>query len=432
MLFPEIQHTGIYFSGYFTYDAEIANQKQFEEAYAFSDFFESNKNYLSQKYYSNWLRTLYPIGTSLQITGLKYFKSNHLVYRDPSPHKLVTETATKKISFSIDGIDIFLFREGLAIFSIKVSLPAEFQNFNDISALTATLRNTTANDKIPMNNVLATLVETQITPFFTADPLSWRTYNPHLKLFLNIDVKENFADDHELNTLLMELAMILPPGTIKSRGLYAPSEKYSKQLFEHNVIHVFNNWKAICLFDSLVRISVNLKEADKHNLWETDYYNIYVFTSFIRFYLYKTNTRLSLLSHNVGKSAHLRNEFISFMHDFDLTQISYKFLPNIIYKNLLYSMEIKDELQRMEQKLKLIDTAVRENQNHKTESFLKLIAFFTLFSILFDGVNFIRMQMGKESEQGVTRENIRLISLGVVLIVFFIGLYIYIKQKRNK
>jgi hypothetical protein len=429
MAFPLIQHTGIYFSGYFTYDAAIANKKQFEQAYSFSDFFESNKNYLSQKYYSNWLRTLYPDQDSLQNSGLRNFKGNHLVYLYPSPEKLVQKTANKEISFNVTGIDIFLFREGLAIFSINISLAPEFQNFNDISALTAALRNTMANDKVPMNNLLANLIETRITPFFTTDPLSWRVYNPHLKLFLNIDVKDNFKEDNEINDLLMELAMIIPPGTIKSKGLYAPSEKYSGQLFKENVIDIFNNWKAICLFDSLVRISVNLREADKHNLWETDYYNIYVFTSFIRFYLYKTNTRLSLFSQNVKESALLRNEFISFMNDFDLTQISYKFLPNIIYKSLLNSMEIKDELLRMEQKLSLIDTAVREHKERKIESFIKLIVFLTLFSILFDGVNLIIRQIGGDEKDVNTN---RIVFGIVLLIVISVALFIFMRQRKNK
>ena len=431
MPFPTIQHTGIYFSGYFTYDYDLINQKKFESHYEYSNFFESNKNYLSQKYYNNWLKTLYPDPGALQNEGLIDFKSNHLVYKKTSQEKLVAKTTTKEISFNIEKIDIFLFREGLAIFSIHILLPKEFQNFNDVSALTATLRNTTANDKVPINNVLADVIEEKITPFFSNNASSWRMFNPHLKLFMNIDVKENFSDKEEWNNLLMELAMIIPPGTISSKGLYAPSEKYSNQLFENNVIDVFNNWKAICLLDSLVRISVNLKEADRYNLWETDYYNIYVFTSFIRFYLYLTNARLSQFSHNIRESAKLRNEFVIFMNDFDLSQISYKFLPNIIYKHLLYSMEIKDELHRMEQKLSLIDTAVRENQNRKTESFLKLIAFFTLFSILFDGVNFVRMQIGGESEQDVSVGTIRIISVAVVSIVFFIGLYIYLKQKRK-
>jgi hypothetical protein len=256
-------------------------------------------------------------------------------------------------------------------------------------------------------------------------------HNPHLKLFLNIDVKENFKEENDLNELLMELAMIIPPATIRTKGLYAPSRKYADRLFEENIIDVFNNWKAICLFDSLVRISVNLREADKYNLWETDYYNIYVFTSFIRFYLYQTNARLSQLSHNVKESARLRNEFISFMNDFDLTQISYKFLPNIIYKNLLNSMEINDELQRMEQKISMIDTAVREHTNQKAETFIRLIVFFTLFSVLFDGVNFIKMQMGMPEGQHVNVGTVRLISAIVVSIVLLIGLYIYWKQKKK-
>jgi len=427
MSFPPIQHTGIYFSGYFTFDLDLTNQKKFESHFEYSNFFESNKNYLSQKYYNNWLSTLYPDPTALQNWRLVDFKSNHLVYSDNSNKKFTIKTTDKEISFTIGKIEIFLFREGLAIFSINVLLPREFENFDDISALTAALRNTMANDKAQINNVLADVIEEKITPSFSNDPYSWRKYNPHLKVFLNIDVKENFSDKVEWNYLLMELAMVIPPGTISSKGLYAPSEKYSKQLFENNVIDVFNNWKAICLLDSLVRISVNLKEADRYNLWETDYYNIYVFTSFIRFYLYLTNTKLSKFSHNIKESAKLRNEFVIFMNDFDLSQISYKFLPNIIYKNLLYSMEIKDELNRMEQKLRLIDTAVRESQSRKTESFLKVIAFFPMFTIILSAVTLIKMQIGSEPSIGI----VRMISIIVASIVFLIVLYIYLKQKKK-
>jgi hypothetical protein len=90
-------------------------------------------------------------------------------------------------------------------------------------------------------------------------------------------------------------------------------------------------------------------------------------------------------------------------------------------------MEIKDELHRMEQKLKLIDTAVRESQSRKTESFLKVIAFFPMLTIILSAVTLIKMQIS--GEPGI--DTVRIISIIVASIVFMLVLYIYLKQKKK-
>ena len=426
MSLPAILHAGIYLSGYFTYEREIVNQKKFLPKYAFSNFLEKNHLYLSQKYYSNWLATLYPSQARMEAQGFREFSSNQLILQGSGGAHTV-ETPSGTISFSIGTIDIYLFREGMGVFSISILPPAESQQFATLSSLVTVLRNTTQNNSFPNHNPLPGIIETEITPWFTGDPQSWRKFNPHLRLFLNIDVDREFVSDRQFDQTLFELATAMPIGDIGTQGLYAPSQAYYDQLMSGNTINVFRNWRTLCIFDSIVRISVDLRKADSFNLWETDYYHIIIFTSFVRFYLYHTNARLSLLTDKSKEAVAIRDEYILFLNDFDLTQISYKFLPNIIYKMLIKSLEISEELKRLDQKLLVIDTAVREGRVARIENFARLIVFLSLFTILTDGVDLLEKNLGLEESLTLTR----IITGSLLVFVTTLVIIVFLRNKKT-
>jgi hypothetical protein len=426
---PPIQHLGLYFSGFFMYDETMIHRRELFDAFAYDDYFRENEAYFRQKYYPNWLQTLYPDKVKLTQAGLSSLENNQLYIKGVDEAKEYSCTAGGRVfTFRIGKIGVHLFREGLGIFSIKVQLSAANLNFEDLSLLSGVLRNTTINDKFSNSNPLIEVIERDIVPWLSSDPHNWRNFTPHLKVFMNIDMKAAFPSEETLDNILFDLATFSPIGTAGGNGLYTPSEGYYNEILKDNTIHLFRNWKVISLFDSVIRISVNLQDVDRYNLWENDYFTIYIFCAFIRFYLFRINARLAKNMYNVRHSEEVRNDFIRFMNDFDLTQISYKFLPNIIYRDLLRAFEVNGELRLLEQKIARIDTSIHESKEKKIEALLAFIAVLSILTSIFDGTELIHNQI-EFWDKGLVYFSI---TAGLTVFIVLVVGWIYLSRRKRR
>jgi hypothetical protein len=65
---------------------------------------------------------------------------------------------------------------------------------------------------------------------------------------------------------------------------------------------------------------------------ENDYFNIFIYCVFLKFNLYLTNSELSDFSSIKLNSQSARNKFLSFINYYYLSDISYKFMPNLFIK----------------------------------------------------------------------------------------------------
>jgi hypothetical protein len=413
-MYPKIQHLVLRLTGFFDYQITRDNIKIIEDKFDYNKYFEDNALYFNQKYYHNWLKTLYPRNEKLTEMGIPFLKGNHLTFKQAGSISSQAITVKSKVyQFRINSIDTYLFRENLAIFSIDISPDNQDWNFNDISDFSNAARHTSGTPIID-------IIYQYVLNIFSLDTKHWHTYNPNLKLFLNIDVTENFSEPLQIDHLLFELATVSPMGSSSSWHLYNPSDYYFSKIMKDNTIHIFNNWKTICVTDSLVRISIDLKNFDGRNLWENDYYSIYVFTLFIRFYLYRTNSLLAETV-NLKKSTATRNAYINFMNDFDLTQISYKFLPNEIYKKLLSSLEVSEELNKLDQKISRVDKSINEFQQKRVEMFIRYLLVITLFPISWEGSELINLFFFHHDDHIAQR----IIAIFLFLSLIVVGLLFY-------
>jgi len=429
-MLPPIQHAGLYLSGFFEYEKQKLQEPAFNEVFAHNDYFERSKEYFEQKYFPNWLQTLYPQGPkAMNAIGLGTLQSNHLVKQNICSVPRSITVKGKMLQFVISKVELHIFRENLGLFTIAIQTGEDI-TFETVADLVYGLRNTTDNQKYTNTNPLFAFIESDIIPFVHTSTAGWRKLNPQLKAFLNIDTKTSFKTGKEWNDILTDLATASPLYTIGHKTIHDFHGTYYQKLLANNVLNVFHNWRTMILFDNVVRISINLKEEDRNNMWENEYITIYIFILYIQLYLFRMHKELGKVSSNSSKAASLRDEFIHFRHDFDLSQISYKFLPNEIFKKLIQVLEITQEINRIDEKINRIDTSIREKKESKIERLLLFLTTITSLSVIWDSSSLLVAVLGyKEDSPGYP--NLLLKIASSLLVVFgLIGISVYRRWKK--
>jgi hypothetical protein len=224
-----------------------------------------------------------------------------------------------------------------------------------------------------------------------------------------------------MNFLLYDLGNVAIPGSARGEGFYAPSESYLQQQLEENKISVFRNWTALALHDTFTRISMNF--PDRFRSWEYDFFNLYVHSLYIKFFMYLTNSELSDVTVVSKKTEQIRDKFIEFINDYHHSHISYKFLPNLLHNKLVFSMDIQSEIERMETKIQRINEHFQEKREKSFNIALIIITLLSVFSVLYDASEWI-------VNLGVSRQVMYpFLSITNGIIIF---LLIYIIFKKGK
>jgi hypothetical protein len=250
---------------------------------------------------------------------------------------------------------------------------------------------------------------------------NWQYYNPQLKLYTMLDLKEGI-DTEEMNFLLYDLGNLTTIGSARGRGLFAPSGLYLSEQLAQNRISVFKNWSALALYDTFTRISLDF--PDTYKSWEYDYFNLYIHTIYTKFFMYLTNSLLSDVTRVDKKTEKIRNNFIEFVNDYHHTQISYKFLPDLIRDKLLKALEISAEIDRMETKIKRINEQFQERREKSFNLALIVITLLSVFSVIYDLSEWtIRM--------GASREFVYPFPSIIGIIIIFLLIYLIFRMNKK-
>lgn len=100
---------------------------------------------------------------------------------------------------------------------------------------------------------------------------------------------------------------------------------------------------------------------------------------YLKAYLVMLNKKYQ--SENLTKK--LKAEYLAFERAFNFHNISYNFLPQLIYDRLRFGMEINDELQQLKDKINLFNEKIERD----SDKWLNIIVLFlTLISVI-SGIN---------------------------------------------
>lgn len=384
-------------TGLFKYQAENINKPKLWETYTHwqnrinGGDFKASFAYFNTSYYDGYLNNIFPEirhdksgRDNLDFNFLNHITVKSLIKEPKKVDLIIFKDNT--VSCLMEFADLYLFPNGIGIFSIKVKLNDKNDEISTASDFINKIRQ--LNSSLIINNKVTTVKD--FINEFLLKPLNlaenWNIYNPQLKTFNIIDVKEPL-NELDMDYLLYDMGNVAPIGSGKGEGDFAPSESYFKDQMIHNKLSVFKNWSAISLFDTFTRISNNFPDTFKS--WELDYFQIYIHCLHIKFYMYLTNSKVSDVTTVTSETEKIRNDFIEFVNDYYQTHISYKFLPDLIQDKFLYALEIHSEIEMMEVKIKRINVHAQEKRERRMNLVLLVITFLSVFSLIYDLSNWI-------------------------------------------
>ena len=201
--------------------------------------------------------------------------------------------------------------------------------------------------------------------------------------YLLVKLDEN-RDLEYCDDLLYDLSCEYKIGTSQSSECFgSPDRDYKETILKNQSIACFSNWKGLVLNDT-VCIMMKSSVADyQYRAWQVDYLEfIYMNIFYIKAYLVMMNKKYQ----NMSASSSLEKEYIEFERTFNFKNISYNFLPQLVYDRMRVGMEINDELCQLKEKIHGYSEK-KERENEKLiNMILFVMTFLTMTSAINDGV----------------------------------------------
>jgi hypothetical protein len=290
--------------------------------------------------------------------------------------------AKNYMSVKIKRSEIYLFRKQLNFFALELSI--DQQNLEQFSDLTFCARNfdteiTHQSEKTSWvkwieKNILCGI---KISSDPSGKKVKVDDYSgSKFKLYTVLDLEEQL-DSKTRTELLYDMGCVAPIGSAGGKTPLTPSDTYFDELLE-NKISVFNNYDILPLFDSFTVIGNYLLESEpdhyKNATWRETYFRIYIHNLFIKFNLFRYNSEMN------NDSVAVRDEFEKFLNTYNLSHISYNFLPNLIYQKHRKSLDIDSELEKFQDRINRISQSIVEEKQSRTNLLLGLVGVVTSLS----------------------------------------------------
>ena len=286
----------------------------------------------------------------------------------------------KKTQTTINSKEVYLFPNGLHFFSI--SFDTTGLSLVDISDLTFSIRNFTAElegykesewVKWVENEVIAgiKIYSTWDQKTIPVDEYSGSKF----KLYSVVDLEPNDSINQQvIDELLYDIGCVAKIGSAGGKEYFSPSESYYNLLLKDK-ISAFNNYAMLPLFDTFTTVGFGILSNDfSHITYNETYFRIYLFNLFIKYNLYRYNSDMRL------DSVKTRNQFEKFLNNYNISTISYNFLPNLIFEKHRKSMLVEEELAKFEERINRISQAIQEEQQKRSNMLLAVVGAMTSIS----------------------------------------------------
>jgi len=286
--------------------------------------------------------------------------------------------------------EIYLFRGHVGLFSLKI----EFQdglNLNDIRNHLFNLRlfdvmctnGQTWHDWISKNYLTGISLRSTATEMVEADEYSGSKF----KLFSAIQL--NPADASQITTqdrqeLLYDIGTVSQIGSAKGGKHFSPDLAYYASVMENRVA-AYQNWEAICFFDSFSCIGSSFlldRDGNVNPTWDQTYFRIYLFRLFFKYNLYRYNSLIA--RSDSDKLVKYRDQFEDFLNNYNISHISFNFLPNLIFDKTGIALDLKAEIEMFRERIKNLSTAIQEKKQAKTNFLLQLVTGLSGLSVVSD------------------------------------------------
>jgi hypothetical protein len=390
----QVKEFFVILSGYFVYESDAINDSRLAEQFESwkhrinQGAYQSTFDYLNQSYYGGYKNIMLPDNLHEYTGRIKAGRLQHFTLKKEGC-TLFDQTFTlitgrkEEINFTVEYGDVFLFPDAIGMFSFKLLLTQESPDLGTISSclngirqLNSRIRYMEKNDEKTIKDFIEQFA---LTPLNC--PTNWIEYNPQLKTYTFINLKEDVADE-EMDALLFDMGNIAPVGSALGKGGNSPSASYFARQLSENRLSVFRNWSALALYDTFTRVGMNY--PDTYRSWEYDYFLVYIHCLYIKFCMYLTNTKITTVTHVTRDTQRLRDQFIDFVNDNYHHQISYKFLPDLLKDKIMLALEVPREIEMMEIKINRINQHLREKRERSFNRTLLAITLLSIFPVVYN------------------------------------------------
>lgn len=236
------------------------------------------------------------------------------------------------------------------------------------------------------------------------------------------------ADAEPADDLLFEIATFSPIGAVKAikKQALTPSEDYYNYVLQNNCVSAFYSWRALALVDSF---TVLAGEKD-FSVWpQINYYFplIYLRCIFEKTYCFSRNNAYRMNRSVKNLSVELSDMEKYYFYD----NITYNFLPNMLYQAMAKGLGIKEEREELakqiKERIKQEKEKDKEQEDRRRDRITLGLAIFAIFSVAWDLCSIIKDAFPKADDNLIA-----LILLFVAIAaILSLAAYIFIFKKHE-
>ena len=287
----------------------------------------------------------------------------------------------KEINLQINQIDLFLFPDSFGMFSLDLNVQFDdtlphLAQFSDACFIVREFeRGLIQGTDLNWNAFI--VKEYLLGQKTRGEGVDLDEYSGNkFKLFTACDFEEPL-DLTMQNALLYDIGCVVQPGTAISNDVNAPSDEYKLYLADNYQFSAFRNWRGIALLDTFVIVGNNILTTEfQLTTFRESYFLIYLHNLYVKYNLFKFNTDTS------DYKTDLRPDLREFLNHFNLSFVSYNFLPSMINTKLRLALDIENEVDTLTKRIQEIGAVVEEKSQEKTNLLLGLVSFVASLSAI--------------------------------------------------
>lgn len=307
----------------------------------------------------------------------------------PEQGELHLVFGSKSYDLRVERLGIYLCPFNIALYSIMVTM--ETEESNDITFVMSKLR-----------DIMSFQTNEPIKPFVTlaVDPIKefcaelstnnsefehMLIYGNKLKLFQIIEFEETETNNRNMDdVLLYEFGTLSLVANHDMTAPDAPSADYFEQIIQNNTVSIYNNWKALSLFDTFTMMGWNISQSSRNN-WIDNYSGmIYLYGLFVKVYLFELNNNYN--SEKSGRDRSMISEtYDEFETKYYFIDISYNILPRMVNTHIFKALEIAPEKCRLYERIERQNMLHEKKADSKMNRLLFAMTNLTLMSAIWDG-----------------------------------------------
>ena len=405
-------------------------QRFLQKGYKEEEWGVGTQSFLKDTFYPEFRDLMFLGKEDTSVTVLKNDLQSSVTFKKRAGENIID------IEVNIVHVELLLFPNGLHFFSIQLEpIQLDLAHLSDVMFCARTFNSTVSGNNKEQSWV--SWIEDELLYGIQISSTDKKRIHvdefsgSKFKLFSVIDIpeKENQINLTTRENLLYDLGSVAQIGTAGGNSYYTPSTDYFETLMNEK-ISVFQNYTILPLFDTFTVLGEGvITSANPHAVpgmkltWTQTYFRIYLYNIFIKYNLFRYNLEMG------DDSVKVRDEFESFLNTYNLSHISYNFLPNLLFHQHRKGLQIDEELQKFQERINRISQAIQEDQQKRSNLLLGIVGAMTSISSL--------EPVGEYLEKGRTAVQMGAVTYYIVVGLLFFSLaipvaaYLFPEKKKQ-